>query len=146
MTALETASSPASTAFPPTGRTTSKSAAPLWRNGLAVAVGAHALGLLIVALPSHGQTARPDAVGPRGANPVASDPLQIDARTLSCRDLQARVRDSGPLAMMSGLTGGGTFHAARPRCEFWERPQFSFVMAQDGWCGAGYVCAAKLQG
>jgi hypothetical protein len=108
-----------------------------WRSRAAVGVAARAFALLVIALPSYAQT-----VSPQGADATRN----VDARTMSCADLKSRVRDSGPLVVSSGPEGGDIFHPRVPQCQFWQRPQYSFLRAKDGWCGVGYVCAAKFQG
>ena len=112
------------------------------RSSLAASVAAHGFGFLVVALPSYAQT----VVSPPGASQVTAAAPQIDAGTLACTELKSRVRDSGTLAIAAGPRGGDIFHARAPQCDFWQRAQFSYVIAKDGWCGVGYVCAAKVQG
>jgi hypothetical protein len=104
------------------------------------------LGCLTAVSPVPAQTQSNPAAGSVTSAPTTPAP-QIDARTLTCQALQARVRKQGPVVVSSGgAVAGDVYHAQSPRCEFWQRPQFSFVMAQDGWCAAGYVCAMKFQG
>ena len=76
--------------------------------------------------------------------PVAQDAPPVDPRTLACAELKSRLSESGSLAVASAPRGGDVYHARIPRCEFWQRFEFSYVIAKDGWCGAGYICTAKL--
>ena len=105
------------------------------------------LALLAFALPSCAQTlAAASGGGPGVQRPVESVTPAVNARTVSCTELKASVKAAGALTVTSGPEGGDVFHARIPACEFWQRPRFSFVPANDGWCGIGYVCAGKLQG
>ena len=110
---------------------------PRWRGFLAAAAVAGAFSLALVAAPSHAQTV-PAA--------SASAPT-IDTNTTSCKELKSRLQNSGILTLVSGPRGwGDTYHARIPQCEFWQRPVFSFVTTNDGWCGVGYICAGKISG
>ena len=110
---------------------------PTWRGFLAASAAAGAFSLALVAAPSHAQTA------PAAA---ASAPT-INTNTTSCKELKSRLQNSGPLTLVSGPRGwGDTYYASVPQCEFWMRPVFSYVTTNDGWCGVGYICAAKISG
>jgi len=112
------------------------------RGCIGASVSAAVLGFLLAIPSGHAQTASP----PPAAQGAVAPSAPLDARTMTCQALQARVRDSEPIFISSGPQGGDLFYARNPRCEFWQRPQSSFVRAQDGWCGAGFICAAKFQG
>ena len=147
MTAHETRTCMGSRALRRTRMAMPASAAPTSRSSLAALVAAHAFGFLVVALSSYAQTDPPGyVVARRGASQVTEATPQIAAGTLSCTELKSRIRDSGTLVIASGPTGGDIFHARVPECEFWQRPQFSYVTAKDGWCGVGYICTGKVQG
>ena len=76
----------------------------------------------------------------------APRPAPVDARTLSCRALKDDIRQKGTLQLLDGPRGrwADTFYGpAVPNCEFWLRPQFTYVRAQDGLCGVGYICAQQ---
>jgi hypothetical protein len=110
---------------------------PMWRGFLAASAAAGAISLALVAAPSHAQ-----AVPAAGASAPT-----INTNTTSCKELKSRLQNSGSLALVSGPRGwGDTYYARAPQCEFWQRPQFSYVTTNDGWCGVGYVCAAKISG
>jgi hypothetical protein len=107
---------------------------PTWLGFLA----AGAFSLALVAGPGHAQTVPATA---------AVSPPTINTNTTSCKELKSRLQNSGSLALVSGPRGwGDTYYARVPQCDFWQRPVFSYVTTNDGWCGVGYVCAAKISG
>src|SRR5688572_24620219 len=118
------------------------------RSGPCLRVAACAMSFLVVPLPTVAQTAAPASPGtPRAATQVTESTRPIDAATVSCSELKASVlKSESGLVITSGATGGGTFHARAPQCEFWQRPQFTYVMAKEGWCGVGYACTVRIQG
>ncbi len=128
---------------------TSIRAAPAlaWRSSPCIRAAAYAMSLLVVPLPTIAQTAAPAPSGtPRPAQVTESN-RGIDAATVSCSELKASVlKSEAGLVIASGPTGGGTFHARAPQCDFWQRSQFTFVMAKEGWCGVGYTCTVRIQG
>jgi hypothetical protein len=120
-----------------------------WTGGPGLRTAAYAMSLLVVPLPTVAQTAlQSSPAAPRAASQVTDSNRHIDAATVACSDLRTSIlkSDSGTLVIASGPTGGGTFHARAPQCDFWLRPQFTYVMAKEGWCGVGYTCTAKIQG
>ena len=127
-------------------RTIPGSPAFSWRSCLGHSLAAHAVGLLVVAQPSVAQITPP--ASPRTSTQVTESIRQVDAAATSCSELKSRVRDSdsGALVTASGPTGGSVFFARAPQCDFWQRSQFTYVMANDGWCGVGYTCTGKIQG
>jgi len=111
---------------------------PAWQSFLAASAAAGAFSLALVAGPSHAQTVP--------ATTAVSAPT-INTNAISCKELKSRLQNSGALALVSGPRGwGDTYYARVPQCEFWQRPVFSYVATNDGWCGVGYVCAAKISG
>lgn len=108
-----------------------------WRRFVASSAAAGAFSLLLVAAPGHAQTVSAAAV---------SAPT-INTNTTSCKELKSTLQDSGARTLVSGPRGGDdTYYARVPQCEFWQRPVFSSVTTSDGWCGVGYICAAKVSG
>jgi hypothetical protein len=111
---------------------------PTWRGFFAASAAAGAFSLAMVAAPSHAQTTVPAAAVPAPT---------INTNTTSCKELKSRLQNAGALALVSGPRGwGDTYYARAPQCEFWQRSMFSYVTTNDGWCGVGYVCAAKISG
>ena len=109
----------------------------MWRGLFAASAAAGAFSLVLVGPHSHAQN----------VSAAAASAPTTDTNTTSCQELKSRLRDSGTLTLVSGPRGwGDTYYARIPRCEFWQRPVFSFVTASDGWCGVGYICAAKVMG
>ena len=118
-----------------------------WRSRPGLRALAYAIGLLVVPLPTVAQTAPAMPGTPRTATQMAESSRPIDAATVSCPELKASVlKSEAGLVIASGPTGGGTFHARAPQCEFWQRSQFTYVMAKEGWCGVGYTCTVRIQG
>jgi hypothetical protein len=77
--------------------------------------------------------------------PVSAPP--IDTATRSCDELKSALRTAGALTLTSGPRGwGDTYYSGVPRCQFWQRPLFSFVTAKEGRCGVGYICTDKFSG
>jgi len=149
MTAFETRTSELPRASPQDRRGILSGRAIPWSSGIGSWAAAYAMTLLVVPLQTVAQTASPSPPSaPRSASQLTESHRQIDAATASCSDLKASVlkSDSGTLVIAAGPTAGATFHARAPQCDFWLRPQFTYVMAKDGWCGVGYTCAAKIQG
>ena len=107
-----------------------------------------AMSLLVVPVPTAAQTAPPGSPGaPRAATQGMELNRPIEAATVSCSELKASVlKSESGLVVGSGPTGGGTFHARAPQCDFWQRSQFTYVMAKEGWCGVGYTCTVRIQG
>jgi hypothetical protein len=113
------------------------SSVPTWRRFLATSAAAGAFGLVVVGAPSYAQTV------PAAA--VSAPP--INTATTSCKELKSTLQNSGALTLVSGPRGwGDTYYARVPQCEFWLRPVFSYVATNDGWCGVGYICTAKVSG
>lgn len=74
-------------------------------------------------------------------------PAPVDPGTLSCNALKAKLQGAGELNILSGPNGGwgDTFYGpAVPRCQFWQMPLFTYVHANDGLCGVGYICVEKM--
>ena len=110
---------------------------PMWSRTRAALAVAGAFSFYWIAVPSHAQTAPAPAASAQA----------INTSTASCRELKSRLQNSGTLTLVSGSQGwGDTYYARAPQCEFWQRPVFTSVMASDGWCAVGYVCAAKISG
>ena len=71
----------------------------------------------------------------------------INTNTTSCKELKSKLQNSEALILVSGPRGwGDTYYARVPQCEFWQRPVFSSVKTNDGWCAVGYICATKISG
>lgn len=112
---------------------------PTWRRSVAASAagGAFSLALIAAPAPADAQTVQAPAV---------SIPT-INTNTTSCKELKARLQNSGALNLVSGARGwADTYYARVPQCEFWQRPVFSSVNTNDGWCAVGYICAAKISG
>ena len=104
---------------------------------LTALAGACAFGLVAGAVPSHGETFP--------ATVVSAPPINTD--TSSCNELKSALQNSEALILTSGPRGwGDTYYARVPRCQFWQRPLFAFVTANDGRCGVGYICTDKFSG
>jgi hypothetical protein len=86
------------------------------------------------------------------ASPVTTyrpqDPAPILAATVSCRELKDRLQNARTLDVLSGQKSWSeTFYGPEvPQCQFWQRPQFMYVNANDGACGLGYICVQKVTG
>jgi hypothetical protein len=122
---------------------TARGPAAARRTPLAASIAASALALL-AAGPSYSQNAPPAPVA--GSRGEAQMTASINSRAVSCAELKSRIQDAGTLAITSAQGWGDVFHARIPRCEFWQRSQYAYVNAKDGWCGVGYTCVAKIQG
>ena len=95
--------------------------------------------------PSQGQAVQ--APGASSAAPATQYPAPVNPETLSCNALKARLQSTGQLTILVGTRGGwgDTFYGpAVPRCQFWQMPLFTYVRANDGLCGVGYVCVEKI--
>ncbi len=95
--------------------------------------------------PSQGQAVQ--APGASSAVPATQYPAPVNPETLSCNALKARLQSTGQLTILVGTRGGwgDTFYGpAVPRCQFWQMPLFTYVRANDGLCGVGYVCVEKI--
>jgi hypothetical protein len=114
------------------------------RRFAALWIAAQALSVLAMTLPSHAQSVSPPAMNAPGSGAPTSTGYQVDARSLPCQELKARIRDAGSLIVTAGPGGGDLVHARAPQCEFWQRAQYTNARAKDGWCAVGYICAAKL--
>ena len=107
------------------------------RSFLATSAVACAFGLILGAASSYGETLPATVVSP--------PPINTD--TSSCNELKSTLQSSGALTLVSGPRGwGDTYYARVPQCQFWQRPLFSYVTANDGLCGVGYICTAKFSG
>ena len=114
---------------------------PTWRSLLATSAAVGAFSLMLLAPPSYAQTASVPT------NPSAESAPQVNADTTSCKELKSRLQNSGALNIVSGPRGwGDTYYARVPQCQFWQRPLFSYVITNDGWCGVGHICAVKITG
>src|SRR5687767_2414387 len=108
-----------------------------WRRSFAASAAAGAFSLALIADPTHAQSA---------PAPAVSGPT-INTNTTSCKELKSRLQSSGSLTLVSGSQAwADTYYARAPQCEFWQRPVFSSVSTNDGWCAVGYICAAKISG
>jgi hypothetical protein len=113
------------------------SSALVWHRFLATTAVVCAFNLALGAALSYGET--------YPATVVAAPPINTD--TSSCNALKSALQNSGALTLVSGLRGwGDTYYARVPRCQFWQRPLFAYVTANDGLCGVGYICTDKLSG
>ena len=95
--------------------------------------------------PSQGQPVQ--APGASGAVPAPQYPAPVNPETLSCNALKAKLQSTGQLTILVGTRGGwgDTFYGPGvPRCQFWQMPLFTYVRANDGLCGVGYVCVEKI--
>ena len=122
---------------------TSKSRAR--RRVIATFVATGMLSLSALMGPSYGQV-----VGPAGP-PVTNrgqPPALVTADSLSCKQLKDSLQSAGTLNIVSGQRSwGDTFYGPGvPQCEFWSRPMFQYVTANDGPCGVGYICAQRVTG
>jgi len=94
---------------------------------------------------SQGQAVQ--APGASSAVPATQYPAPVNPETLSGNALKARLQSTGQLSILVGTRGGwgDTFYGpAVPRCQFWQMPMFTYVRANDGLCGVGYVCVEKI--
>jgi hypothetical protein len=76
----------------------------------------------------------------------AQVPATLDTRTVSCSALKDDLSRKGQLHLLDGPGAGwaDTFYGPGvPQCQFWLRPRFTYVPANDGQCGVGYICAQR---
>ena len=124
-------------------RPTSRAHARTWRVAAFVTAGMVSANGLVA--PGYGQVV--GAPGPVAASGPQA-PALVAADTLSCKQLKDRLERAGTLTLVSEQRGWGeTFYGPDvPQCEFWSRPTFQYVTANDGPCGVGYICAQRVTG
>jgi hypothetical protein len=106
-----------------------------------------ALVTFVVTNPSDGQTGQTPGSSSGAPANAQQYPPPLNPETLSCNELKARLKNAGELTILVGPRGGwgDTFYGpAAPRCPFWQMPLFTYVRANDGLCGLGYICVEKL--
>lgn len=93
--------------------------------------------MVLPAAPGVAQTVQgtPAAIRAQGGPP-------LDTRTLSCEALKDRLQRTGALYVTGRQGWPETFYSV-PQCEFWAKPSFEYVNANDGACGLGYLCQWK---
>ena len=112
---------------------------------IALCAAAAMLSSVVLAQPSHGDTAVIAAADTVQAT-TPQMPASVDPQDFTCKDLKDKLASAGSLTIFAGPRGyGDTFYGPRvPRCEFWQRPTFSYVRTRDSLCGVGYICVEKM--
>ena len=104
--------------------------------------------MVVLMSPSYGDIGALVAqAGPASAyRPQVPGP--INAEAVSCKSLKDTLQSAGTLDILTEQRGWGeTFYGPGvPQCQFWQRPEFMYVRANDGACGVGYVCAQRVTG
>ena len=118
------------------------------RRCIAIRVAAGALSMVVPAFPSYGEPGQVVAQISPGAAYRSQDPAPVVAETVSCKQLKDSLQSAGTLDIVSGQNSSPeTFHGPEvPQCQFWQRPQYMYVSANDGACGLGYICAQRVTG
>ena len=102
---------------------------------------------VLVTSVSHAEIGQIPGAGDPVVRNGQQNPAPVNPASLSCNALKAKLQTAGELSILSGPKGawGDTFYGpAVPRCQFWQMPVFTYVMAGDGLCGVGYICVDKL--
>ena len=105
-----------------------------------ISVAAVTLSMLLSTTASYGQSGQVAAV----TSPPGSAP--INAATVSCSELRENLQRAGTLTIVTQPRGwADTYYGPGvPQCEFWLKPKFSYVSANDGACGVGYTCVDRV--
>ncbi len=121
---------------------------PPWNGLFAILVAAAVFSLVVPATPVHGQTGHVVAQ----ANPAVTyrpeDRPPVNSEALSCSQLKADVQKAGGLSILSEpKRWPETYYGPEvPQCDPWSRPLYSYVKANDGACGVGYICTPRVTG